>query len=244
MDCRSARNLLVYNRAGVSELDADERQLLDAHLAGCPECDAQTRAERHVDAHLSKAMREVPIPAHLRKRLFTQLAHNREEWYRRWLARGLRVGAVAAVLLVGVVLALTWKQQTLPKPSTDDVRAEGLQPSYGPPSSEDAERWFSRQGQRVHAPDRFNYQYLESYSLGEFLGKTTPRLTFLRDSTSAAVYILSSEVFNLKDIEEDTKPGEDGYRFKVQIWKENGFVYVIRYAGDLNEVLRMPTKSE
>src|SRR5688572_6373951 len=134
MDCRTARNLLIYHRAGPPELDDADRQLLQAHLAGCPECDPLARPERHVDAHLARAMREVPIPANLRKRLLKQLAVNREEWYRRWLARGMRVAAVAALVVVALFVGMSWRKQTLPKLDNEGIMAEAKQPSYSPPS--------------------------------------------------------------------------------------------------------------
>jgi hypothetical protein len=243
MDCRTARNLMLYSRVGASELDVPEQQLLDAHLAGCPECDAALRCERHVDAHLGKVMREVPIPANLRKRLLTQLAQNREEWYRRWLARGMRVAAVAAAFLIGVVAFAHWRMQTLPVVNQEEVVEFADRPNYNPLSREEATQWFDKNGEKVILPDRFNYLYSTDCGFSDFKGRKTPVLYFNGHGTSAHVYIISSEHFNLNAVDEGVKRDDDNYRFKIEIWKENGFLYIVRYTGELDKLMRPPTKN-
>src|SRR5213079_210596 len=102
MDCRTTRHLLEFSRPRASELDNLDQDALNGHLAVCADCDSLARAEREADQHLSQVVRDVPIPLGLHERLLRRLRDEREDWYRRWSARGLRlVVAVAAVVLLG-----------------------------------------------------------------------------------------------------------------------------------------------
>src|SRR5262249_38463217 len=102
MDCRSARLLLHF--AGPQrrpELDAAEAAALEAHLAECPDC----AAERRADEHLGQAMRAAAGPEGLGGRIHQRLAGRPVAWYRRRWARGL---VAAAAVLVAVGLGLSW----------------------------------------------------------------------------------------------------------------------------------------
>src|SRR5204863_3538530 len=98
MDCRTARHLLEFSRPRASELEEQDQDALNGHLAVCPDCDAMARAEREADQHLGQAIRDVPVPHGLRERLMRRLREEREAWLRRWVARGLRVVAAVAAL--------------------------------------------------------------------------------------------------------------------------------------------------
>ena len=62
MDCKTARFVLEFNRPHLSELDGDEADALERHLAECPECKLAAKTQRQVDAHLGQAMRGVAVP--------------------------------------------------------------------------------------------------------------------------------------------------------------------------------------
>src|SRR4051794_39308076 len=99
MDCSNARLLLRFSRRDLTPGDVSS---LDAHLAGCAECSACAQAERAFDLKVGRAMKEVPVPDGLRQRLLEKLATEREN-RRRWFTRSLRLGAVAAALLLALL---------------------------------------------------------------------------------------------------------------------------------------------
>ncbi len=102
MDCRTARLLLDFVRPQAHELEAEEARALESHLDQCPDCHSQARGEQQLDACLSKAMRQVEIPAGLRDQLLTRLESARGDWYRQRFAHNARLLATAAaVLLLG-----------------------------------------------------------------------------------------------------------------------------------------------
>src|SRR5262245_62372163 len=99
MDCKAARLLLAFPQTGPDAPTGDEATELRDHLAVCPECDAAFRAEARIDAHIGRAMRDVPVPAGLKEQLLKRLA---EEWAQAWRKRilqAVRVAVVAVFLL-------------------------------------------------------------------------------------------------------------------------------------------------
>ncbi|MBI1914263.1 MAG: hypothetical protein HYS12_05935 [Planctomycetes bacterium] len=240
MDCRTARHLLEFSRPCASELDDHDQDALHGHLAVCPDCDSTARAEREADQHLGQAVRDVPIPQGLRERLMRRLREEREAWYRRWLARGVRVvAAVAAVVLIAWFGLSSWRKHNLPRLDPDQLTKVALERhQYAPPDRDEAEAWFRKNGHRVATPDDFNYSFLFSFHLGEFLDKKVPCLLFVRtddegrQSQVAWVYILSKEQFDLKALE-DKFESPSGSHFKSQVWHpQPEFAYVIVYSGD------------
>ena len=244
MDCRTARNLLDFNRPHASELDRIDRDLLAGHLAHCPDCDTLARSERQLDDHLGKAVRDVPVPQGLQERLLRKLREEREGWYRKQLGRGLRiVAAAAALFLVGWFGFSAWQQHNLPRPGEGD-----LVEVFAPTTPDDrvaAENWFLGRRIKTNGPADFAYQYLSpNYAIKEFRGKKVPCLTFLRQEGEqpravAYVYILSKEQFQLGELSELSKPYSP--RFKVEIRKPSPeYAYVIVYSGNLDDLLVKP----
>ena len=68
MDCKTARMLIEFALPRCGELDAQESQALDNHLRDCGECAQAARVEFDADRHVSRAMRDVPVPSGLRER--------------------------------------------------------------------------------------------------------------------------------------------------------------------------------
>jgi hypothetical protein len=242
MDCRTARNLLDFNRPHAPELDRIDQDLLEGHLAHCPECDTLARNERQLDEYLGEAVRDVPVPQGLHERILRRLREEREGWYRKQLGRGLRVFAAAAALfLVGWFGLSAWRQHHLPQPTEKEL-AEEFDPDR-PPDRADAEAWFLRQGVKTNAPADFAYQYLSpNFLLKDFRGQKVPCLTFIRQDGEqpravAHVFILSRERFDLGNLSELSKPYST--RFKVEIRKPSSdYAYVIVYSGNLNLLLK------
>src|SRR5689334_15791744 len=102
MDCRTARLLLDFERPRVPELPPDDASALDAHLAGCPECEALAQADRAADDRLGRAMRDVAVPEGLHQRILDRLVAERGDQRRRWLGWTVRVAAAAAVVVLAV----------------------------------------------------------------------------------------------------------------------------------------------
>ncbi len=247
MDCRTARHLLDFSRPRLNELEGCDQDALNGHLAVCADCDAMARAEREADDHLGRVIRAVPVPQGLHERLRRRLRDEREAWYRRWLARGLRVVAVAAaVLLIAWFGLVSWRKHQLEPLDADQLAKTVLeQHHYSPPDRDAAEAWFDKNGVHVVAPDDFDYSYLFSYHLADLpgVGKKLPCLFFVRteeqgrQSQVALVYILAKERFNLSTLPEK-HPSPSGSHFKSEVWRPTpNFAYVIIYSGDLDNLL-------
>lgn len=247
MDCRSARHLLDYARPHAPELDRADQQLLDGHLAVCPECDSLARAERQLDDHLGEAVRNVPVPQGLQERIVQRLRQERETWYRKQLGRGLRVcAAAAAVFLLAWFGLSAWRQHHLPRPTDDEVAAR-FSP-VTPPDRGDADDSFRQKKVLTNAPSDFNYEYLSPiFALADFHNQQVPCLTFIRQEGErpravAHVYILSGRQFDLGGLSELSKPYST--RFKVQVRKPSAdYAYIIVYSGDLNDLLLSPSET-
>ena len=100
MDCTNAHGLLPFLRTG--ELDATERDVLESHVSGCPECLASVQAESRFDDAIEVAMARVPMPAGLKGRLLVGLARRRPT--RRWPW----VAAAALLAMAGLGGYVVW----------------------------------------------------------------------------------------------------------------------------------------
>jgi hypothetical protein len=244
MDCRTARHLLEFSRPRLNELEGCDQDALNGHLAVCADCDTMARTERAADEHLGRVLREVPIPQGFRERLLRRLRDEREAWYRRWLARGLRVVAVAAaVLLIAWFGLVGWRKPNLPRPDGDQLTNAVL---FGRRLTlENAVEWFHENGFSVAAPDDFIEGNLFSYHLADLpgVGKKLPCLLFVRtddrshQSQVALVYILSDKQFDLGALP-TVFDSSTGSPYKSQLWHPTpNSAYVIIYSGDLDDLL-------
>ncbi len=234
MDCRTARLLLDYARPRSSELPVNEADALETHLAGCPECESLSRAERQLDAHLSRALCDVPVPDGLRSRLQTRLQAERGDRHRRLLAWGARITAAAAVILVAVWLLLSWHSTVLS--DIDPVAFRDRQREEDASTDRDkVERWFHKKYKvTTEAPGRFNYGLLLHRDLAYLEGKRVPMLLFNRGEVWAKVYILSGKEWNLKNLRYH-QPEESG-GLTVEVWPNKpdnpNFAYLIIHQGN------------
>src|SRR5262249_34683822 len=141
MDCRTARLLLDFRRPRGGELPAEDAADLERHLSGCADCDAAWRAERRLDDHVGRAVRDVPLPPGLRERLLGRLEEERSAVLRRrvaWAARGV---AVAAAVLVGVFAWWHLVGSRPPELKYHELRDEDVT-KYDARSAEDVQDWF------------------------------------------------------------------------------------------------------
>jgi hypothetical protein len=189
MNCTNARLLLNFVRTG--ELDSAERENLDGHVAGCPECAALAQAESRLDDALETAMQRVPVPAGLKGKILGRLAQKRRPRPWPWAA------AAAVVLVVagwtGYRMLLGGPQEFETSKFVEeyvDLRS-GLSPDA-------LEARFSDELKiAMKAPREFNYSLLDTYDTAKIQDCLVPRLTFLSRSENALayVYVLSSKQF-------------------------------------------------
>jgi hypothetical protein len=209
MDCRTARLLLDFHRPRAGELPADEAADLERHLAGCPECDSAGRAERRLDEHIGRAVRDVPVPDGLREQLLARLKAERTAVFHRRLAWAARGGAVAAALLIGTFVWWHYAQ-TPPRLDPETLLAEDFE-KYDSPTPEKVQDWFkARCNVAMIAPRKFDYGHLAEYEMTTLKGKPVPKLVFHRwdesNRTRARVFVLARERFDLSDL---PKVGEE-----------------------------------
>jgi hypothetical protein len=234
MDCRNARLLLEFLRPRSTELEPSEAEALENHLADCPECGALAVHERRLDEHLGRAVRDVPVPEHLRDRLVKRLAVERDAWYRRRLLRwGGGAAAAAAVVFLLLWLGRAWWG----RPADLDPELLIIGEARPTTSPDLVEGWFrDHYGVHVFAPSRddFHYHLLEYYDLVNFAdtGKRVPMLLFVyrgpADEARAQVFIVGGKEFkNLKDLANQPAKGSRGYRVKVIPSPEHPHVYYV-----------------
>jgi hypothetical protein len=226
MDCKTARLLLCFARPG--ELEPGDAHSLQHHLAECPECGPLAQAERDADARLGQAIRDVPVPVGLRKRLDDRLRSDRRRWYRRRVVSTL---AAAAAVLVAIGLGLSvmaGQREAIDVESlcTDAAGLRMAQPEF-------VERWFADRGVAVHVPREFNYVLLTSCGLDQVQNtRHVPRLLFECPQGELWVYVLSGRQFNLK-ASPDQRFESGGYT--VQVWRPNpedpDVAYLLVYTG-------------
>jgi hypothetical protein len=247
MDCRTARLLLDYARPHRTELPAEEAAPLEAHLAGCPDCDTLARGERQADEALGKAMLDVSIPDGLRQGIFERLQTERLQRQRRRWAWGAR--AAAAVLLIAA--AGWWWVRTHPSPlpqiDPDEVVAKRLAST----NREQAEAFFRERGVPAVFPSDFNYGLLKDYYLRELpapaKGPRVPWLQFRQGEYIADVYILSDKQFDVQNLPLGSLLADTGnWKLRLLDSERSDLHYLILYTGDwlerfLNEGPRQAT---
>jgi hypothetical protein len=238
MDCRTARLLLDYARPHRQELPADEAAPLEAHLAGCPDCDTLARIDRQADERLGKAMCDVPIPEGLRQGILDRLQAERLQRQRRRLAWAVR--AVAAAVLIG--LFGWWWVHTHPAPRPQ-LDPHGIVDAFSD-SNKDAEQVeaFFREEYQVAtvAPPMFNYGLLCQYDLHKIpalaKGPRVPWLQF-RDrgrGHMADVYVLSAKQIDVQNLTSGRRLA-DTKGWKVELWPNSehpDIFYLILYTSD------------
>jgi hypothetical protein len=235
MDCKTARLLLDFARPG--ELDAAEADALEAHLAGCAECEALARAERQLDRHLGRAVSRVDVPAGLRGRLLARLEADRGAVHRRWAGHGLRAAAAAAALLVAAWGVREWSWARRPEPNLTAAWEAVKQRQIAPPDRAAVGQSFASLGVSTELPRGLNYALLRYYGVTEFQGERVPQLVFIRadaPGVRAEVRILSDRQFKLADLPADARQSEEGYPEKVEleVRPSRRFADLFVYTGD------------
>jgi len=226
MDCKTARMLAPFDRPLGVELDADEAEALANHFAECAECRHLRQAEQAADAHLGRALRDVPVPAGLRDRLLVRLADDRRAAFRR---RWTRVGAgLAAAVLVA---ALGWHFWP-PSRAQLNLDAISERANLPPQTAGEVEEAFRQRGIVVQVPAEFNYGLLTHYGQIEFQGRLVPYLQFQAGGATLRAYILDGDRFDLAHLERNPE-GLSG-RVTVKWWgksPDGKRGYIIEHSG-------------
>jgi hypothetical protein len=241
MDCKAARLLLAFPQTGPDAPTGDEATELRDHLAVCPECDAAFRAEARVDAHIGRAMRDVPVPTGLKEQLLKRLAEERVEAWRKRLLQAVRgVAAAAAVLIaVGVGLGL-WNLLRGREINVTDVHIAWN--VARPMNAEGVEAEFQAMGYRNCAPDFVNYTSPKAaFMIGEgpvpgYPDRKAPRMMFVGPRGEHAVLIGINE----RQYKVPEYTPEDGYKYRVEVVRTGRWAWVVLYTGDNWDWLRAP----
>jgi hypothetical protein len=230
MDCRTARLLLHFARPQSSELPASDADALETHLAGCPECEALALADRQSDARLGEAMRNVVIPEGLRERILDRLTSERVGRRRVWVGWTVRASAVAALVVIGVLIALAWRAQHPPELDYAELLSEHAISSWDAERVKDA---FQQKYQvKTATPAVFNYGYLKVFAIGECQGRRVPYLYFEHDKTEAWVYVVTKEQFDVAALPEGDAMDSLGYHAAVLRDDDPDHAFVVIYKGD------------
>jgi hypothetical protein len=234
MDCKTAR-LLVELAGPAGELDPEEAQALEGHLAECPECSTRARAERRFHAAMGAAMCAVVPPPGLRDQLLSRLAKERGDHYRRYAARGMRVAAALAACLLIAFLIFHWRINK--KPSLDPEggwRDPVVFQQPDAPSKEKADAFLREQKVAAPAPSQFNYALLVDYGMTERQGERVPYLLFQRQdrNLSARVYVVTDQQFDADSLQSRGPSSSGGYSVEVIRPPGARYAYVVVYAGD------------
>jgi hypothetical protein len=233
MDCKTARLLFDFVRPKSGELDAAELADFEQHLAGCPECDSLSRAERGVDFAIGKVMRAVEVPAGLQNRLMERLDRERGDVYLRWFGHAGRVAAAAAVVIAAVWGVYAWNQAHLPKVDMAQAEDDVHNSIAAPPAEDFLADYFQREGYAGGIP-KLNYPLLADYGMHSFQGRQVPQLIFVNPQTGsyAKVRLLSAKQFNLASPPYDFQPAA-GYPVKLVLWPDvSGSAAEVEYTGD------------
>ena len=198
MDCKTARMLIEFALPRFGELDAQESQALDNHLRDCGECAQAARVEFDADRHVSRAMRDVPVPSGLRERILERMQSEGRRWYHRRAGR-FAAAAAAVLLIVGLGLGC-WLGFHRPAFNINTF-ADNLPFPGNEASAEQLEMWFQETyGLKTTMPRRVDYQHFVAAGRQELEGQLIPHLTFVNDKEKvfAEVWVLTADRFDLE----------------------------------------------
>jgi hypothetical protein len=225
----------MFAKRSLSELDADDAELLDQHLRSCTRCAEHALAERQFDDQLTRAMQAVPVPADFRPRLLTRLSAERREWYSGWPRRHLGITAAAASLLLAIVGVWLYRA-TRPLPTIDTTVFLNERAEQHGASSKAVEEFF-RDKYRIEtvAPPGFNYAFLDSFDVN---GERLPQLLFCRGTNRAYVWILSSKRYDLATALQQPRAESGGRTVELLPHPSDlNVVYLLEYTGSLSSFL-------
>jgi hypothetical protein len=171
MECQDVRLMLAFTQRAAEGVDATERQAVEQHLTGCPECSSVAQGSTAFDRVIGAAMRAVPVPPAAVDQLSKRLAQRRP--------RPLPWIAAAAALLLSASMGSYWY---LSQPAILEVSTLEHVASRAGNSADDVEQWFHGAGLHMSAPRQFDFRQLIAYDVVEFEGRRVPKLVFFHPS--------------------------------------------------------------
>jgi len=193
--------------------------------------------ERREDAVLTKAMHDVAVPAGLHGQIAQRL---RSVPPRRPVVRW----AAAAACLLLVVATTFWALRPAPTAELDPNAIADFVDLQMNSNRDDIRAWYADMKYPIEPPPHFDYQFLTSYDIGLFAGKTkAPRLvfqtTFRGRPVVATVYVLPASQFRKReDVRAEARRSQS---VKILDAPETSdYVYVAIYTGDSLDPLLLP----
>jgi hypothetical protein len=199
MDCRTARQLLLIQRPGTIDSDADDSRAVEDHLSECAQCQSFATLEQTFEKQLAKAIQNVVVPADLHARLSERLAAERQLRRRRiWKYHPRMAASLAAAILLFVAGGLYVTMRPRPQLDLGACLEAALDQRASSPQT--VEKWFhEKHGVWTVAPPNLNYAFLDSYDLiDDPSGRRLPQLIFVHGADRARVLIVSTKDFDLK----------------------------------------------
>jgi hypothetical protein len=241
MDCKTARLLLDFARPQTRELEPEEAGALESHLDRCADCHGLARLERGLDERLSKAMRQVEVPADLRDRLRARLEADRGDWYRRRFAHTMRLAAAAAAFLLLAWGAGRWVLHfTKPRIDPQQIAAAVNDDAMQDPRTR-IEAELKRMGVDTPLSAQLNYNLVNApASLAELPGfpnQHVAMLVFSQSGRFATVYLVATD-----QLQEGVPLTVGGATFKVEVLPSPGgaYTFLVVHDGDNLDWLRPP----
>jgi len=224
MTCRDAQFYLRLRRESADELGEAAADLA-RHLASCPDCAAESRAESSFDNALGKAMRAVAVPAALRGQLLAQLSETRGSMVRRTVVRSV---ALAASLFLTVGLAFGAFSASRPKLDTMDLVQRNDEQLQNP--EEATRRWLAEQKLPTQLPLRFNFDLYLTHGKEPVQGRDVPVIVFREPNSPtgfAKVFLFRpGSQFDLKGVQ-----GAQASLSQAVVKETPDVVYVIVFTG-------------
>ena len=121
MDCHQTRELLEEYRR--RELDPERARAVEAHLAGCPTCQAMLARDEAI-ARLVHALPRSPAPPTLARQV--RALEARRQGIAGWLGRPWVAAAVAAVLVAAVLVPFLRRPAERPGDIVDTIIQSGV----------------------------------------------------------------------------------------------------------------------
>jgi len=236
MDCRTAQLLMPFARPP-AELPAEERALVERHLAECPACRESAGREQQFDAAVARAMKLVDVPAGLRAQIGVRLAaqHGRTIQRRTW-----QVAALAACVLLALSFPLGWWSSRTDIDPNQLILFEEDQNNavVVNPSRELAQAFLRARGVDVELPTDFDYRLLTHLDVVNFHGKHVAQLEFQNGPNRAKIYVLPRRDFRLAKNAESSAQGSH-CTIEIVEWSKD-YLFVIVYYGEANRQNFMP----
>lgn len=194
MTCDTVRMLIPFLRP-LSELGADDRSEIQAHLQTCSDCRGIAEREQAFDESVQRAFSQVELPTDLQSRIATKLAERNALDLRRLT---LRWTTAAVAVLVLFSFGLGWWRSSDAVSADQFVADEDavLVHIFGGNATAVTE-YYRQHGLKVTVPGDLDYSLLSGLDVVDWKGKPIARMNLQRGTARAKVYVLPKKHFKL-----------------------------------------------